>query len=78
MLDDEIVLVIQFIDSKNGSRSPAFKLTQQQIKDFIVEHFNDEQKEEQLILLLMTSNDKEFPQNPLITCNQFLGVLKNG
>lgn len=78
MLDDEIVLVIQFINSKNGSRSPAFQLTQQQIKDFIIEHFNDEQKEEQLILLLMSSNDEEFSAKPLITCNQFLGVINNG
>lgn len=78
MLDDEIVLVIQFINSKNGFRSPAIQLTQQQIKDFIIEHFNDEQKEEQLILLIMNSKDEEFSQNPLITCNQFLGVVNNG
>lgn len=78
MLDDEIVLVIQFIHSKSGTRSPAFKLTQQQIKDFIIEHFNDEQKEEQLILLIMSSNDKDFSEKPLITCNQFLGAVNNG
>lgn len=77
MLDDEIVLFIQFINSKTGARSTSMKFTQKELNNFIIEHFDDEQKEEQLILLIMSSKDETFSEKPLITCNQFLGVINN-